>query len=118
MARDRGLPVTDVQWILATPIIHTNSDLNPLTPRKSIADVLAFNGRRGLGGMARPGRWTATGADSFENMFGEDALLDRHGVLAELGTGGRRGHRNGGPARKNWRHGFPARAPQSSWQWP
>jgi integrase len=74
MARDPGLPVTDVQWILGHAHLSTTQRyLNPLT-EDVIADVLAFHDRRGQAGPARPGPVAGYRADSLKNLFGEDAL--------------------------------------------
>jgi site-specific recombinase XerD len=74
MARDPGLPVTDVQWILGHAHLSTTQRyLNPLT-EDVIADVLAFHDRRGQAGPVRPGPVAGYRADSLRNLFGEDAL--------------------------------------------
>ncbi len=74
MARDPGLPVTDVQWILGHAHLSTTQRyLNPLT-EDVIADVLAFHGRRGQAGLARPGPVAGYRPGSLRNLFGEDAL--------------------------------------------
>jgi integrase len=74
MARDPGLPVTDVQWILGHAHLSTTQRyLNPLT-EDVIADVLAFHDRRGRAGPVRPGPVAGYRADRLRNLFGEDAL--------------------------------------------
>ena len=75
MARDPGMPLTDVQWVLGHAHLSTTQRyLNPL-PGEVIESVLAFHDRRG-GARAGPQRCPgdrATGAETLRVLFGEDA---------------------------------------------
>jgi integrase len=54
MARDPGLPLTDVQWVLGHAHLSTTQlYLNPVT-EQVIADVLAFHTRHRAGGPPTP----------------------------------------------------------------
>ena len=72
MARDPGIPLTDVQWVMGHAHLSTTQQyLNPLTD-DVIADVLAFHSRRRERGPASP---SADGyrPESLKVLFGQDA---------------------------------------------
>jgi site-specific recombinase XerD len=74
MARDPGMPLADVQWVLGHAHLSTTQRyLNPL-PGEVIESVLAFHDRqrrgRGPGGVPAPGYR----AETLRVLFGEDAL--------------------------------------------
>jgi site-specific recombinase XerD len=72
MARDPGMPLTDVQWVLGHGHLSTTQRyLNPL-PGEVIESVLAFHQRQRHRGPAAP---AAAGyrAESLRVLFGEDA---------------------------------------------
>ena len=73
MARDPGMPLTDVQWVLGHAHLSTTQQyLTPL-PGEVIESVLAFYQRQRHRGPAAP---PAAGyrAESLRVLFGEDAL--------------------------------------------
>jgi len=72
MARDPGVPLTDVQWVMGHAHLSTTRQyLNPLTD-DVIASVLAFHSRRG-----EPGSGSSPAAgyrpESLKVLFGQDA---------------------------------------------
>ena len=73
MARDPGMPLTDIQWVLGHAHLSTTQQyLTPLT-QDVIASVLAFHERRrepGSGVSPTPGYR----AESLKNLFGGEAL--------------------------------------------
>jgi integrase len=72
MARDPGMPLTDVQWVLGHAHLSTTQRyLTPL-PGEVIESVLAFHRRQLHRGPAAP---PAAGyrAESLRVLFGEDA---------------------------------------------
>ncbi len=72
MARDPGMPLTDVQWVLGHAHLSTTQQyLNPL-PGDVIEAVLAFHARQR---EPRPGSPPPPGyrADSLMTLFGKDA---------------------------------------------
>jgi integrase len=70
MARDPGMPLTDIQWVLGHAHLSTTQQyLTPLT-EDVIASVLAFHDRQREPG---PGVWSAAAeyrAESLKNLFG------------------------------------------------
>ena len=74
MARDPGMPLTDIQWVLGHAHLSTTQQyLTPLT-QDVIASVLAFHDRqREPGSGVSP---TAAGyrAESLKNLFGGETL--------------------------------------------
>jgi integrase len=74
MARDPGMPLADIQWILGHVHLSTTQRyLNPL-PGEVIENVLAFYERQRRGDV--PGAVPAPGyrAETLRVLFGEDAL--------------------------------------------
>ena len=78
MARDPGMPLTDVQWVLGHAHLSTTQRyLNPLTA-DVVASVLAFHARQrqapdGPGNGAGPPTAAGYRRESLDNLFGEGA---------------------------------------------
>ena len=73
MARDPGMPLTDVQWVLGHAHLSTTQQyLTPL-PGEVIESVLAFHQRQRHRGPAAPPT-AGYRAESLRVLFGEDAL--------------------------------------------
>ncbi len=71
MARDPGMPLTDIQWILGHAHLSTTQQyLNPL-PADVIANVVAFHQRRGQAGWQRPGPVPGYRPESLATLFGD-----------------------------------------------
>jgi integrase len=71
MARDPGMPLTDIQWILGHAHLSTTQQyLNPL-PADVIANVVAFHQRRGQAGQQRPGPVPGYRPESLATLFGD-----------------------------------------------
>ncbi|MGP7998469.1 MAG: tyrosine-type recombinase/integrase [Streptosporangiaceae bacterium] len=71
MARDPGMPLTDIQWILGHAHLSTTQQyLNPL-PADVIANVVAFHQRRGQACRQRPGPVPGYRPESLAALFGD-----------------------------------------------
>jgi len=74
MARDPGMPLTDIQWVLGHAHLSTTQQyLTPLT-QDVIASVLAFHGRQREPDPGIPPLASGYRAESLKNLFGEEAL--------------------------------------------
>jgi integrase len=74
MARDPGMPLTDIQWVLGHAHLSTTQQyLTPLT-QDVIASVLAFHDRRGEPGSGVSPPAAGYRAESLKNLFGGQAL--------------------------------------------
>jgi integrase len=74
MARDPGMPLTDIQWVLGHAHLSTTQQyLTPLT-QDVIASVLAFHDRRREPGSGVPPPAAGYRAESLRNLFGGEAL--------------------------------------------
>jgi integrase len=74
MARDPGMPLTDVQWVLGHAHLSTTQQyLTPLT-EDVIAGVLAFHDRQRESGPGTAPLAAGYRAESLKNLFGKDAL--------------------------------------------
>jgi site-specific recombinase XerC len=74
MARDPGMPLTDVQWVLGHAHLSTTQQyLTPLT-EDVIAGVLAFHGRQREPGPGTAPLAAGYRAESLATLFGKDAL--------------------------------------------
>jgi integrase len=70
MARDPGMPLTDIQWVLGHVHLSTTQQyLTPLT-QDVIASVLAFHGRRREPGSGVSPAAAGYRAESLKNLFG------------------------------------------------
>jgi len=71
MARDPGMPLTDIQWVLGHAHLSTTQQyLTPLT-EDVIASVLAFHDRRREPGSGISPLVSGYRAESLKNLFGE-----------------------------------------------
>jgi integrase len=74
MARDPGMPLTDIQWVLGHAHLSTTQQyLTPLT-QDVIASVLAFHDRRREPGSGVSPAAAGYRAQSLKNLFGGEAL--------------------------------------------
>ena len=74
MARDPGMPLTDIQWVLGHAHLSTTQQyLTPLT-QDVIASVLAFHDRQREPGSGVPPAAAGYRAESLKNLFGGEAL--------------------------------------------
>ena len=74
MARDPGMPLTDIQWVLGHAHLSTTQQyLTPLT-QDVIASVLAFHDRRREPGSGVSPAAAGYRAESLKNLFGGEAL--------------------------------------------
>jgi len=74
MARDPGMPLTDIQWVLGHAHLSTTQQyLTPLT-QDVIASVLAFHDRRREPGSGGSPPAAGYRAESLKNLFGGQAL--------------------------------------------
>lgn len=73
MARDPGMPLTDIQWILGHAHLSTTQQyLNPL-PADVIASAAAFHQRHGQAGQQRPGPAPGYRPETLATLFGDGA---------------------------------------------
>jgi len=74
MARDPGMPLADIQWILGHAHLSTTQRyLNPL-PGEVIENVLAFHDRQRRGGEPAAGPAAGYRPETLKVLFGEDVL--------------------------------------------
>jgi integrase len=74
MARDPGMPLTDIQWVLGHAHLSTTQQyLTPLT-QDVIASVLAFHDRQREPGSGVSPAAAGYRAESLKNLFGGEAL--------------------------------------------